>query len=170
MTVKGLREDIGDGTPIIPDNPRFIPVTGVTLNMTSADLAVGSSLQLTASVSAAGKVTGLSAGAAAITVATGSGGGDPRRQRYEAKYPNKAVILLPDGDAIGEAEGDTVIVDGGGNDRIEFSHGGNVLVYNRAAATTRSSSWTRTRETETSVISARVSGKRICSSLGKTTT
>jgi uncharacterized protein YjdB len=94
MVVKGLR-DIGGGTPTDPNNP-IIPVAGVTLLPTSADLTVGSTVQLTptiipsnatsqdvawstsdpdiASVNTTGEVTAHAVGTTTITATTVDGG------------------------------------------------------------------------------------------------
>jgi len=55
---------------------------------------------------------------------------NPKQEYYERKYPGKIVIILPEGGALGEAEGDTVIIGSEQDDDfIEFSNGGNIFVY-----------------------------------------
>jgi hypothetical protein len=85
-----------------------------------------------------GIITAHAAGTATITATTQDGNRTStctitvtvnRLTYYQLKYPNKHVVILPDGGLLGVASGDTVIVGGNGDDLIEFSGNGSIFVY-----------------------------------------
>ena len=57
-----------------------------------------------------------------VTVTNNNMGGSGDRQAYfENRFPGRNVVILPDGGALGIADGNTVIVGGAGDDWIEMS-------------------------------------------------
>jgi len=65
-----------------------------------------------------------------VTVTSNNMGGSGDRQAYfENRFPGRNVVILPDGGALGIADGNTVIVGGTGDDWIEMSGYGNVFIY-----------------------------------------
>jgi len=117
-----------------------LTATIAPLNATNRNVTWSTSNTSVATVSN-GVITARAAGRAIITVTTLDGnktahgtvtvtsGSADRQAYYESKFPGKHVIILPDGGVLIEANGNTVIVGGRGNDRIEMSGGGNVFVY-----------------------------------------
>jgi hypothetical protein len=117
-------------------------------NATNMNVTWSSGNTTVAGVNETGDVTGIAVGTATITVTTENGnyadsctvtvtngniisGDMTEQQYYENKYPGKTVVILPDENAYDEANGDTVVVGGNGDDWVDISHGGNTFVYNR---------------------------------------
>jgi len=116
----------------IRDSVIFTP-----LNATNQNVSWSTSNSSVATVSN-GIVSAHAAGTATITATTQDGNKtstctvtvtESKLTYYQNKYPGKLIMILPDGGALGQASGDTVIVGNYGNDLIELSNNSNVFVY-----------------------------------------